>query len=137
MNRREDLRAELLKLCAQPGPGDGLDPRDEARKGEDRKARKRSQLAREAVRALQLALQAADHALLGSVLIDTVSDEGAVLRVTVRHADPERARAALAAANGWLRDELARGINRKRVPALRFEVLPPNAHLEGEEGADD
>lgn len=66
-----------------------------------------------------------DPALTGvRILAIALSADGRSLRVDVAVPHPERARAALARAAGFLRSRVGEAIDQGRVPELRFVVHP-------------
>ena len=121
------------KLCAEIGPGDGVDPRLLAR-GRERKPahHKALQLSKEAKRVLSLFLagEVADPLLQFLQVIDVSPEsDGQFLRVTVAPsgAKPELSEKAVVDAlvkiQGGLRSAIAHSVKRKRVPALKFRYV--------------
>lgn len=104
--------------------GDG--GREDAARSDDRKMK---QLAREAYRVLSQALGAlADPRLESAFLVDVrPAPDAGRLAAQVSAGDGStvaEVEAALAAARGTLRGELASALARKRTPDLVFEVVP-------------
>jgi len=122
--------AQMRELCAEIDPDDGMDEntlrrRYQRPRSHDRKTR---QLCGQIARALNLTLAAADDETLRRLLVTTVKDmpdDGRFLVEVAAPDDlsPEEAQARLSAARGWLREEVAHAIRRKRVPELRYLVL--------------
>jgi ribosome-binding factor A len=132
MRHRTSLK-QLHELCGQPGPEDGLDPREtlrrEARKKGGRKAR---QLCGQVAQALNYAFAAVcEDDVLRDLLVvacQPAPDESRLL-VSVGSAlatrcDPVLALEHLQRAQGKLRAEVAAAIHRKKVPELTFCVMP-------------
>ena len=110
---------ELAKLCGEPGPGDGVDPRDELRpvrrRGQDRKT---LQLCAAVARVL---VQSIDGHV---VSVDPAPNAGRLLVTVETDDDPAAVRTSLDAARGRLRSEVAAAIHRKKAPELTFAVRP-------------
>ncbi len=123
--RRAQLRRQMKALCAELGPEDGQDPylyhqhRVEPGRGRRRKER---QLCGQVARALELALGAAGHPALNATTVESVHPAGTTARLDVVLIGPAGLGAALEAAAGWLRDEVARSVHRRRVPFLAFHA---------------
>lgn len=128
-NRRgDDLAADLHD-------DDGIDPRKDRCRGFYRSEgfdRKMLQLCKEAARSLEatLACDCRDP-ILNDVEIMSVTPSGAnQLSVAVAYAgddagvDPNEVLARIAGVARFLRSEVARAVNRRRVPELRFIVFP-------------
>lgn|GEM_PF-5632773 len=104
---------------------------------------KTNQLCRRVEEALRCALLCAEHSLLRDLLITGVEPlRGAsLMRVLVETPDPthepKTLEIALEKACGYLRAEVARSIHRKRVPGLRFEVVPGGGPGATEESSDE
>jgi len=133
MKSRKSLRTDLLRLCAQPGPEDGLDPRDFFRKSEGKVAnRKALQLCGQVARTLNCILsgECGDDVLRDVVVtaVEPVPNTTRLL-VTVSLAasgtglEPAAVLERLHGASGMLRSEIAAVIHRKRTPELVFRVL--------------
>ena len=133
MNRRRIARKELLAGCAEPGAGDGLDPRLESREAPGKVAnRKALLLCGEAERTLSavLAGECGDEVLRNLVVASVKpAPTSARLLVTVYAATPMKgvdAAAVLARlerARGLLRTEVASALHRRRAPDLMFRVV--------------
>lgn len=123
-------------LAADLHDDDGIDPRkDRSRNGHRSEGfdRKMLQLCKEAARALEMTL-ACDcrDPILNDVEIVSVTPGMSAnqLSVAVAYAgddagvDADEVLARLSGVAGFLRSEVARAVNRRRVPELRFIVLP-------------
>jgi ribosome-binding factor A len=133
MEPRKVSRRDVLRSCAEAGPGDGLDPRydrpDEPRKVANRKA---LQLCRQVADTLALVLtgDSADG-MLRDLVVEAVAPapNSSRLLVTVSPsvgaagADLDAIRRCLERARGRLRGEIAVAIHRRRVPDLTFRVV--------------
>lgn len=127
-SRKHD--GEILRtVCAEILPDDGVDPRDDKKRGVDRTKkddRKTQQLCKQVAQTLQLVLP--DLTLPSDVRIAKVEpapDTGR-LRVTVAIAEPanrQLVEARLEQRTGHLRSELAQATARRRVPRLVFTVI--------------
>lgn len=129
MSSDDQLRRQLLALCAELGPEDGLNARDFYRKKSQRAddRRTQSQLCGQIAQALNLALSGAGLDALRSTMVHTViAPRSGEVEVTC--IGPPEAAPALDIAQSWLRSEVASAIHRKRVPRLTFVVLPAVAH---------
>ena len=133
MKRRRIRRRELLAGCAEPGPGDGFDPRLEPREAPGKVAnRKALLLCGEAERTLSavLAGECGDD-VLRNLLVASVKPAPTSARVlaTVYMAAPREgvdAAAVLARlerARGMLRTEVAAALHRRKAPDLMFRVV--------------
>jgi hypothetical protein len=94
------------------------------------------QLCHQALEALAQTLAASRDAVLRElVCLSVVPGRGSSLVVTVEvddGVDPWMVRRKLVTASGYLREELASSIHRKRTPELTFEVLPRGSRKQGE-----
>lgn len=125
MSSDDRLRMQLLALCAELGPEDGLSARDFHRTKTDRAddRRKQTQLCGQIARALNLALAGASvEALRITTAREVTAPRAGEVQVTF--VGPPEAGPALDAALGWLRTEVAAAIHRKRVPRLTCVLLP-------------
>ncbi len=128
MSTSKSRREQLLSLCAEIGPLDGIDPRLLARqRGGKRKPRKTLQLCAQVAAALNLALPDSREPALQEVYVSRVEPAPDASRLLVRVAPnlpgapyPEGLTQALARERVSLRMEAARAIVRKRVPQLLF-----------------
>jgi ribosome-binding factor A len=132
MKRKQSSPKRLQALCSEPGPEDGVDPRDLVRQAGPRKGgRKTHQLCGQVAQALHYAFGAVcnDDVLRELVVVVVQPDpDESRLRVVVAPAlpgpfDPFQALAHLEQARGKLRSEVAAAICRKKVPDLAFAVL--------------
>lgn len=129
MATRKHDGEKLRAVCAEILPDDGVDPREDKKRGLDRTKRddrKTQQLCKQVAHTLQLVLP--DLTLPSDVRIAKVepAPDTARLRVTVAIADPARQQqvaARLEQCTGHLRSELAQAIARRRVPRLVFTVI--------------
>ena len=118
-------------LASEPGPEDGIDPRDLLRQaGRKKGGRKTQQLCGQIAEALNYAFAGVcnDDVLrdLGVVAVQPAPDESRLL-VTVAPTlpgpcDPAQVLAHLHQAMGKLRYEMAAAIHRKKVPDVTFHV---------------
>jgi ribosome-binding factor A len=123
---------QLRELCGQPGPDDGIDPRETLRQhARSKGGRKAQQLCGQVSQALNYALAAVcDDDVLRDLLVISVApapDESRLL-VSVGSAlgatcDPAQVLAHLSLQHARLRAEVAASIHRKKVPELTFCVL--------------
>lgn len=143
MNTGESLKVDFRRLrspipVGELGEGDGIDPKYETRKRDFQQGRdKPDHAARRLARQMRQALATGESwsALpeLESFVIADIYQSGASNTYTVRLCctDPEQRYAPdeivrlLRPHKGLLRRDIASAINRKRVPELLFEVLPP------------
>jgi len=131
MNSRTKWLKGAAQLCADPGPDDGVDPRILARQNENQHASyKCLQLCKEAKRIILLVMdgEIADPIIKGLCVLDVGSGrDGQFLIVTVGRVETDEKcdealiLGALVRVSGRLRGAIAQGINRKRVPNLRFK----------------
>jgi ribosome-binding factor A len=133
MTAKKTSKKEMLPLCGEIHPEDGMDPGEFARKERPRKGdRKVRQLCSQVAETLSQVLsgECADEVLQGLqiVAVDPAPD-ATQLVVTVRAGfpgeviDPGDVSAQLAKRMGQLRCEVAGAITRKRAPKLLFRVL--------------
>lgn len=115
--------AQMRALCAELDPEDGLTPAELQRLHRQRRRvdRKIHQLCGQVARALNLSLPAAADPVLRRLLVRRVEpplDGGRMLAVVEAPADvaPALALRRLRDAHGWLRAEVAAGVNRKTAP---------------------
>lgn len=130
--RKPSLKV-FRSLCAEVGPDDGLDPRDEVR-GTGRKPdrRKARQLCAQAAEAIESALAESPEDLLQ--LLRVVSVEPApdtsrllvtVAPIVVEAVEPERILQHLERASARLRTAMAAAITRRKAPSLAFRLTLP------------
>src|SRR5262249_47030950 len=118
--------------CAEPGAGDGLDPRYDVREAQRPAKRKALQLCREVERTLNAVLtgECADPVLRDLTVVSVVPAPNAVrLLVTVDQSasqegiSPEGVLDHLRRAAGLLRSETAAAVRRRKAPELVFRVV--------------
>jgi len=134
MKPRSHKNRRLRPLCGETGPGDGIDPRDDARPYDPRKVdRKTLQLCGQVRQTLQLVLSAEcddDWLRALDVLRVAPGPDASRLLVTVTPLDPADTTPAsefldrLQARSGRLRSEVARTISRRKAPLLSFQFVP-------------
>jgi ribosome-binding factor A len=132
MIRRKPSVEDILSSCDQPGPGDGRDPRFDARAEPHRPVRRKAlQLCREAERTLGavLAGESGDDLLRELVVVSVVpAPSTGRLLVTVALPPPapphtpDEVLARLGRMAGRLRSELAAAVRRRKAPELAFQV---------------
>ncbi len=144
MNKSTQRSAVIDSLCAEFDPEqDGIDPRVLARRYQAQTSRsgKNEQLAKNVQRILAQVLQAEIHdPLLQQIVIMAVAAEprGAGLNVAVQlpaamwaqHSD---VLSRLQQLQGFLRSEIAHAVQRRKVPALRFELSAADVLQESEQ----
>jgi ribosome-binding factor A len=130
--KRDATPKKMEDLCAEPGPEDGIDPKDELRHVARKKGgRKTQQLCGQVAEAIHYALSGAcnDDVLrvLGVVAVQPAPDESRLLvsltPLVPGPCDPAEVMAHLQRAHAKLRAEVAAGIHRKKVPELTFRVV--------------
>jgi ribosome-binding factor A len=134
MKAKKPLRKQMLPLCGEIGPEDGIDPREWVRESTGRKpGRKTQQLCSQVAQTLNfvLAWDSGDDLLreLSVVAVDPAPHPGRLL-VTLAFnvpgaGDPQAALVRLQRAQGRLRREVAAAIHRRRVPELVFRIVTP------------
>lgn len=123
--------------------GDGVDPREEAKRSTRLRRQNRSGLEQRRHRherfigqvqnTIDFALQMAASPVLNSLVVREVLDQGGSLLVVVAPRDPDlpldtvEAGQALEQASSMFSRELAREITRKECPKISFVVLPASA----------
>jgi ribosome-binding factor A len=124
---RKVSRRDLLRACAEAGPGDGLDPRydrpDSPHKVANRKA---VQLSGQVADTLALVLAGDADDVLRDLLVVAVTpapNSSRLLVTVAADADPDAVRGRLDRARARLRGEIASAIHRRRVPDLTFRVV--------------
>lgn len=134
--KRRLPRRDLSQIRGIPGPGDGIDPRDElraaSRQGVPRASRKSLQLARQVARTLDAALAMSNDPILRDLQVDSAVPAPDATRfiVTVaslRTLTPEDAQEILerlALHSKDLRMEVAAAISRRKTPLLAFQLAP-------------
>ena len=131
MKRRQPSRKQTQALCSEPGPGDGVDPRELLRPAARKKGgRKTHQLCGQVAEALNYAFAVCNDDVLrelGVMAVQPAPNEARLL-VTVGPTlpgpcDPTQVMGHIQQALGKLRSEVAAAIHRKKVPELAFCVL--------------
>jgi ribosome-binding factor A len=131
MKRNRTVQNPMQELCSQPGPEDGIDPREALRASARKKGgRKTQQLCAQVGEALNYALAACNDDVLrelGVVGVAPAPDESRLL-VTLAPTlpspcDPAQVLSHVRQALGKLRSEVAAAIHRKKVPELTFAVV--------------
>ena len=133
MNNNSKWIDGATQLCAEFGPEDGIDPRYLI-KNQDRKSGQQNSLrmcsAVTKVLSLVLAGDMNDPILQSIHVVDvTTEGNGQFLRISIgcQTCDSEfnelQVLDALTQVQGYLRSAIAQCINRKRVPALRFQYV--------------
>ncbi len=140
MHSQRRREQELRAWCAQIGPGDGEDPRDEMRRRgrhDSKPDRKLRQLCKQVARALQMAMASLPEAeeLTGAFVREVVPapDAGRLCAVVVV-TDPARRESVETVVHrhaGALRAEIAQVISRRRVPELTFWVVVEGGDSDG------
>lgn len=123
--------------------GDGLDPREEAKRklrairnarpGRERGVHRQERFASQVQDAVESALQLASEPLLNALTVQEVVPQGGSLLVVTVPRDPDvpldvaAATQALKQASSMISREVAREITRKEAPNLSYVVLPAGA----------
>lgn len=139
--KRRPSRKILESLCGQPGPEDGLDPREFFKPAKSRRnSRKDWQICRQVSETLNYVLsgECRDEVLQRLSVCDVKPQPDATrLLVTVcpvirgDDVDPLLVMEHLQRSVGWMRSELARSISRRKVPDLTFcVVIDPDSLLQ-------
>ena len=121
---------DLRSGCAEPGPGDGDDPRFDRRDFSARRpGRKALQLCGQVARTLSAVLAGCGDGVLRDLLVVSVTPAPNSSRLLVTlapapgsSADPARVSERLEGARGLLRREVAAAIHRRRVPDLTYQL---------------
>lgn len=142
--KRKPSRKILESMCGQPGPDDGLDPRDFFKPERSRRdSRKDRQVCRQVFETLNYVLSANGHDdTLTHLLVSEVvpAPDATRLLVTVQplnlgdELDPVVILRCLHQATGRLRAEVARSISRRKVPELVFQLKPGDSLTPEAEG---
>jgi ribosome-binding factor A len=127
-------------LCGEIGPEDGIDLRRLPRSNHTmRPGHKVRQLCKSAQRTLTLLIDGEinDSMLRNLLLVDvTPNDAGSSLLISLQYrstgkiGQKERILEKLQAYQGWLRASIARSLKRRRVPALKFSLIPADSEDE-------
>lgn len=141
MKPKRISRREMQSLCGEIREDDGIDPKlffRPMRRNRDNR-RKAQQLCCQVADTLNLALSGESSDALRDLRVAAVwpAPDTSQLLVLLTGAfdgvelDPQMARAALAAAAGRLRSEVAAAVTRKRAPKLLFELVSNDVSREG------
>jgi ribosome-binding factor A len=131
MSFRRISRKDLLSGAAEIGPGDGVDPRLDRRGLDGRElGRKTLQLCGQVARTLMSLLPCCTDDVLRDLEVIGVTPAGAG-RLLVKVGKSPSAPAVstelildrLTRAHGWLRNEVAAAVHRRKAPDLVFRVL--------------
>ncbi len=133
MNQSNDWLNEAKQLCDEIGPEDGVDPRIIAR-AMDRKSKnhKSKQLGKEARHTLSMVFtgELSDPVFQDLEVVDVAAtDDGQFLIVSLAcidtsvEIDETQILKKCRALQGYLRSAIAWSVKRKRVPALKFELI--------------
>ena len=129
----------MLQFCGEIHPEDGTDPREWFKKSRSsrKQDRKDLQLCRQIARVLSFVLPDCDDLTVQNMDVVGVSPnpDGSCVRVHIVCHDPSSialANEALQNQKTRLQYEIARGINRKRVPNLVFDVSFAKGDCHGE-----
>ena len=141
--QRTERARELREVVAVVREGDGIDPREEAKRkrrasgagrpGLERGAHRQERFAAQAQQALDSALQLAAEPLLNALTVQEIVPQGATLLVVAGPRDTSvpldvtAATQAIQKASSMLTREVAHAITRKETPNLSYIVLPAGA----------
>lgn len=135
MNPKLRLADETKLLCAELTPDDGIDPRKYfSRKPKTGSYRKTNQLRKEIELTLSLTLggELEDPALsnLNIFKVEPIPESGDFLIIlewtsNSRDFQFDKVMLSIKKASGFLRSEVAKSLNRKRVPQLSYRLLIP------------
>jgi len=135
----EKLRASMLESCGEIHEDDGIDPRTYFKSKRNRKEnRKTKQLCQQVARTLNLCLNDCDDSIVQSMFLEAVhpAPDSSCLLVHVQcdvdEFDHAKALQAIRNQTARLQFEIARSINRKRVPNLVFSVSAPTGGQQDE-----
>lgn len=139
MDSTKRWRQSAASLCEEIGPEDGVDPRRLSRTfAMEKEGHKSRQLCKAAQRTLSLLLggEFSDSLLQCLTVVDVTSDEaGASLSISFIYrnagspAHEDRILEKLHAVQGSLRAAIARSVNRRRVPVLRFKLMRSDSEV--------
>ena len=128
----QKLRASMLESCGQIHEDDGIDPRVYFKSKRHRKEnRKTKQLCQQVARTLNLCLNDCHDPIVESMFLEAVqpAPDSSCLLIHVQcdmdDFDHTEALQAIRNQTARLQFEIARSINRKRVPNLLFSVSAP------------
>jgi ribosome-binding factor A len=130
MTSRRISRKYLLTAAAEVGPGDGLDPRLDRRGQDGRKlGRKALQLCGQVAQTLMCVLPCSGNDVLRDLVVIGVTPVGAGRLLVTLGRSPSAPAVSdtlvlehLARAQGWLRNEVAAAVHRRKAPDLVFRV---------------
>ena len=131
-SRKKPSRAEILRACAEAGPGDGLDPRyDRPDPDRGEAGHKTLKLCGQIARTLSDVLAGAGDPMLRGLLVASVEPARGKGRLLVTFAPsvsaeplpPEELASRLAKAAGLFRAEVAGAIHRRKLPELVLRLL--------------
>lgn len=132
MKKSNQCLIEAKQLCDELDPEDGVDPRLLVRKyAVKEKNHKTQQFCKVAKQVLSQVLMSeiSDQLLQNLEVIDVTASEDnqfifvSVVFMDVEFADGNEILMRLQAIQGFLRSAIARSVKRKRVPALKFQLL--------------
>jgi len=133
MNKPKHWLNEAKQLCDEIGPEDGVDPRVLAHALETTKRSHTKQTTMQRGKntlSLVLTGEVSDPALQNIEVIDiTANEDGQFLFVSVAHIasgvapDEKQMLNKLKTIQGYLRSAIAQSVKRKRVPALKFQLV--------------
>jgi ribosome-binding factor A len=135
MKPKKPSRKEMLRSCADVGPGDGTDPRLEPRDDSGKVMnRKALQLCGQVAQALGLVLAECGDLVLRDLAVASVRPAPTSARLLVTVYPLTLAGTASAAAvlerlhraAGLLRSEVAAAVHRRKAPELLFRVADPS-----------
>jgi ribosome-binding factor A len=133
MSKRRISRKDIRSVCAEPGAGDGLDPRYD-RSGSPLRppGRKMMQLCHQVSQTLMGVLAEQGNPVLQELLVLSVQPAGGGRLLVTVSPSPLAAIVEstvilqhLAEAHGLLRNEVASAIHRRKAPDLVFRVTYP------------
>jgi ribosome-binding factor A len=134
MTSRRISHRDILSAANEVGSEDGIDPRLE-RRGQDGRplGRKTLQLCGQVARTLQGVLAGCKDDVLRDLEVVAVTPAGAGRLLVTVGRTPSAAKVESASildrlthAHGWLRQEVASAVHRRKAPDLVFRVLEPS-----------
>ncbi len=146
MKDRKTWLKQAKQLCDSIGPEDGLDPRALAKASARTMSHKNQQFCSAARHAIALVLsgELGDPAFQELELLDvSLNEDGQFIIVTIRYfgdgllANEQQAASKLQAVQGYLRSAIARSVNRKRVPGIRFNLFSAMDEVGSDADLDD
>src|SRR5437764_961341 len=138
MKKRENVTSGIKAVASEVREGDGVDPRDEAKRKLHQArnvlleggSHQQERLAGQIATAVDFALHSATMPILNALTVHRVIPQRSALVVVIVPRDPTvavdlaEAVAEVKKATAMLRCEVAAAITRKDTPNLRFLVLP-------------